>query len=228
VAFVLRAMRHAIAAGMTTRELDAVAAAALRRRGARSAPRLHYRFPGHACISINDEVVHGVPGSRVIAAGDVVKLDVTADHGGYIADAATTVIVGGAPHAAERLRMTAVSALSAALAVATAGARVGAIGRAVESAARAHGAFVIRELCGHGVGRHIHEPPDVPNYDNPFSTATLTDGLVIAIEPILAVGHAAVRRGADGWTVCTGDGSLAVHEEHTAIITSGAPIVLTS
>ncbi len=228
VAFVLRAMRDAIRPGMTTAELDAVAVWALEQRDARSAPHVVYGFPGATCISVNDEIVHGVPGPRVVRAGDVVKIDVTAEDGGYIADAATTVLVGDVSGVARRLRRAAVSALHAALAVATAGARVAAIGRAVESHARQEGFFVVRELCGHGVGRRIHEAPDVPNYDDPFSTTRLTEGLVIAIEPMLAAGPASARQCDDGWTISTDDQSLAVHEEHTVVITRGAPLVLTA
>src|SRR5262245_2861826 len=166
VADVLETMRRAIRAGLTTGELDAIAARQLEKHGAQSAPRMLYDFPGHTCISVNDEIVHGIPGDRVIAAGDVVKIDVTAELDGYIADAARTVLVGDVTPRARKLRQSAIKALEAALAVARTGERVAAIGRAVHAQAMRDGFAVARELSGHGVGRRIHEPPDVLNYDS--------------------------------------------------------------
>jgi methionyl aminopeptidase len=226
VAVVLEAMRSAIREGMTTAELDEIGRAALKRRGARSAPRFTYGFPGYTCISVNDEIVHGIPGPRQFRSGDVVKIDVTAEQGGYIADAARTVVVGVPSAIALRLQRSVSLALRAALTVARAGARVSLIGRAVESQARRDGFAVVRELCGHGVGRRIHEPPDVPNYEGQ-SKEILTDGLVIAIEPMLCVTPCAVRQLADGWTIATRNGSFAAHEEHTIIVRCGEPLVLT-
>jgi methionyl aminopeptidase len=213
---------------MTTSELDAIAAAAMKRLGARSAPQLVYGFPGCTCISVNEEIVHGVPGPRRLAAGDVVKIDVTAEQDGYIADAARTVIIGAGSSVAARLRSCALAALDAALDVARAGERVSVIGRAVEGAARHKGFAVVRELCGHGVGRAIHEPPQVANYEDRHSRDILTDGLVIAIEPMLAARPARPVQCRDGWTLSTHNGSLAVHEEHTVVIQRGRPLVLTA
>ena len=151
VALVLDEMQGSVQEGMSTAALDRVASAALTRYGARSAPQREYGFPGCTCISINDEIVHGVPADRRLRAGDVVKIDVMADLGGYVADAARTVFVGAVTAEAVRLRASAVSALSNALAVARAGRRVSAIGRVIEQRARQDGFAVIRELCGHGV-----------------------------------------------------------------------------
>lgn len=228
VALILREMCAAVRRGMTTAELDGIGAMAMRRLGARSAPQLTYQFPGYTCISVNEEIVHGVPGDRRLESGDVVKIDVTAEHGGYIADAARTVIVGAGSPVALQLQACAVAALAAALKVARAGELVSTIGRAVERQARQDGFAVVRELCGHGVGRTIHERPDVPNYENRLSKDTLTDGLVIAIEPMLAAVPARPVQGADGWTLSTHNGSLAVHEEHTVVIQRGDPLILTA
>jgi methionyl aminopeptidase len=167
----------------------------LGRLGAQSAPRAVYGFPACTCISVNDEIVHGVPVDRVIQPGDVVKLDVTASLDRYIADAADTVLVPPASPSNRRLRYSAVRAFEDGLRVAELGERVNRIGRAVERRAHADGFAVIRELCGHGVGRSIHEPPEVPNYCVPSQTDRLTDGLVLTIEPMLAARRAgAVRR----------------------------------
>lgn len=226
VADVLDHMQRAIAPGLTTRELDDVAARRLAFHGARSAPREAYQFPGYTCISVNEEIVHGIPGDRRIAAGDVVKIDVTAKLDGYVADAARTVLVGDVTPLARCLRMSAVKALERALAAARAGERIGAIGRAVQAQATGDGFAVVHELAGHGVGRKIHEPPDVLNFDN-GSRERLTDGLVIAIEPMLTAVPARCIEESDGWTIRTHNRTLAVHEEHTVVITAGRPLVLT-
>ena len=228
VALVLAEMRAAVGIGMTTAELDRVAANALRREGARSAPREMYGFPGFACISVNDEIVHGVPGDRRLQAGDVLKIDVTAELDGFVADAATTVLIGSVPARTRNLQRSASAALAGALDVARTGARVAAIGRAIEQQAQRDGFSVIRELCGHGVGRHIHEEPKVVNYDDPSSTEILTEGLVIAIEPMLVPTPTRAVQRPDGWTIATRNGSVAVHEEHTVIVGRGRPFVLTA
>ena len=227
VALTIQEMCAAVRVGMTTAELDAVAASAYRRYGARSAPQLAYGFPGVTCISVNDEIVHGIPGPRRLQPGDVLKIDVTAELGGYIADAATTILIPPIRSNARRLKQSAMNALSAALSVARSGERVSVIGRAVESEAQAAGFSVVRELCGHGVGRRIHEPPNVPNYENRFSRDALSDGLVIAVEPMLSVTRSSAVQDDDGWTLRTGNGCVAVHEEHTIVVRSGAPLIVT-
>jgi methionyl aminopeptidase len=228
VAHTLRAMETATCAGVSTGQLDAIGAQVLHAHGARSAPQLLYGCPTSNLISVNDEVVHGLPGERCLRAGDVVKLDVTAELHGYIADAATTVVLpGGRPHAV-RLRECAVAAFQAGYAAATAGRPVSEIGRAVERVVTANGFSVIRSLSGHGVGRKIHEQPTVLNYYDPFQRDVLTEGLVLTIEPLISESPTAILQDADGWTLRTSNGCLAAHFEHTVIITSGIPLVVTS
>lgn len=224
----LEALAAAVQPGVTTAQLDAVAAHIFDAHGARSAPALVYGFPGTVLISVNDEVVHGIPGPRRIERGDVVKLDVTVERDGYMADAARTVVVGGGTSEAQRLVRCAERAFEAALDVATAGRKVREIGRAVERVVRAEGFTVIRSLTGHGIGRTIHEPPSVPNRFDPWQQDELTDGLVLTIEPIICAGRDGVRMDKDGWTIRTRDGSLAAHHEHTLIITSSRPVLVTA
>ena len=228
VAAALAQMRGALEPGMTTAELDAVGAAVFERHGARSAPRATYGFPGVNLISVNDEAVHGVPGGRVVEAGDLVKIDVTAEMGGYVADAAVTVALPSGPPVHEELRECAEHAFGRAASVARAGRPVSKIGRVVETAVSRRGFTVLRDLNGHGVGRAIHEPPTVPNFFDRRLRGTLTEGLVITIEPIVAAGSGGIVEGADGWTVKTADGSPAAHHEHTLVVTRGSPIVLTA
>jgi methionyl aminopeptidase len=225
----LDALEARVRPGVTTGELDAVAAKVFADNGARSAPALVYGFPGTVLISVNDEIVHGVPGPRQLQEGDLVKLDVTVEKNGYVADAARTVIVGKAADVARRLASCVVSALEAAMRIATAGVLVNEIGRAVSREVRRHGFSVVRGLAGHGVGRTIHEPPTVPNEWNRFQRDVLTEGLVLTIEPMISAGSAEPRNdSSDGWTVRTRDGSLSAHAEHTLVITTGAPVVLTA
>jgi methionyl aminopeptidase len=227
VAGALEAMRSAVVPGITTRALDVIGEAVLAKHGARSAPRAVYGFPGCTCISVNDEVVHGIPGERTIAPGDVVKLDVTVECDGYIADAADTVLVPPVSATARRLRSSAVAAFQAGMKAASLGRLVNEIGRAVERRVHDDGFAVVRELCGHGVGRKIHEPPEVANYYVPFQRDRLTDGLVLTIEPLLAARRARAVQQADGWTISTDNGCLSAHYEHTLIITPRGPEVVT-
>ena len=187
-----------------------------------------YRFPGAVCISINDEIVHGVPGARVVMPGDLVKLDLTAEKDGYMADAAVTVAVPPASDLATRLAQCAQRAFERAMRVAQARKRVCDIGAAVETEVRRSGFSVVRELCGHGIGRTIHEPPQIPNYADTRNRLRLNEGLVITVEPIIAAGGGAAYQAADGWTMKTVDRSLAAHYEHTLVITRGAPLLLTA
>ncbi len=228
VAEALSAMVRDVRPGMTTRDLDEIGAGVLKQHGARSAPQVVYGCPTVNLISVNDEVVHGLPGSRVLHAGDVVKMDVTAETGGYIADAATTVVLPHASADALKLRDCAVAAFAAGVGVARAGSRVSEIGRAVEQEVSARGFHVLRELSGHGVGRTIHESPTVPNYFDPFQRDRLTEGLVLTIEPLISERRTRIRTCADGWTLRTANGCLAAHHEHTIIVTNGAPIVVTA
>jgi methionyl aminopeptidase len=229
VAEALAAMRAAVRPGVTTRRLDEVGASVFARHGARSAPQLAYDFPGVNCISVNDEAVHGVPSDRALAAGDLVKLDVTAELDGYMADAAITVAVGAVSEDALSLIAAAERALTRAIGVARAGVRLNEIGRAVQSEVQKAGFFVLPQLGGHGIGRTIHEPPSVPNHYVASDETVLTEGLVITIEPIISASTSrAVGPGSDGWTIGTADQGLSAHAEHTIVITRDAPIVLTA
>jgi methionyl aminopeptidase len=228
VAEALRAMRRAVRPGITTGELDAIAARIFRRAGARSAPHLTYGFPGATCISVNNEAVHGIPGPRRLRDGDLVKLDVAVELHGFYADACVSVGVGRARPATNRLSAAARHALAQALKAARAGEPQSVIGAAIEREAGARGYAVCAELMGHGIGLGLHEYPDVPSFYDPTLTDTLTDGLVLTIEPIVSAGSGAVHQALDGWTVCTADGALSAHEEHTIVITPGAPLVLTA
>jgi methionyl aminopeptidase len=227
VAKALAAMRAAIAPGVSTGELDDAAAAVLRAEGARSAPRIVYDFPGETCISVNDEIVHGIPGGRVLAAGDLVKLDVTAEKDGFMADAARTVPVGPPSRLAAGLAACVRAAFGRALFAVRPGVPVRRVGKAVEGVAKRFGFSVVRDLSGHGIGRTIHEAPAIPNFDDPFSTARLEEGIVLTIEPIVAAGSGASYLGRDGWTVLTADRSLSAHYEHTLVVTRRGPILLT-
>lgn len=228
VARVLAAMKAHVCAGVTTAELDEVGARIIRENGAVSAPRTVYGFPGENCISVNDEAVHGIPGQRVIQPGDLVKLDVTIEKDGYMADAALSVAVEPVRQLHHKLARCAERAFQRALLVARAGARVHDIGRAVENEVRRSGFSVVRSLCGHGIGHAIHEAPEVPNYYEPMARTELTEGLVITIEPIIAAGGGRASTADDGWTVRTDDGKPSAHYEHTIVITGGAPIILTA
>jgi methionyl aminopeptidase len=221
-------MAAAVRAGVTTAELNEIGARVLSAEGARSAPPLVYGFPGEVCISVNDEAIHGIPGARVLVEGDLVKLDLVAEKNGFYADAAVTVAAGEPSTEATELIRAAASAFRQGASAARAGNRVFEIGRAVEREVKSRGFSVLRELCGHGVGRTIHEEPSVPNYYDPRSWGRLTDGLVITIEPIIAAGNGKAALRPDRWTIATEDRSLAAHYEHTIVITRGAPILLTA
>jgi methionyl aminopeptidase len=218
----------AVRPGVTTAELDTIGARVLSEHGAESAPPKVYGFPGALCISVNDEAIHGIPGDRVIGEGDLVKLDLVAEKDGYFADAAITVIVGAAGETARELVRCAESAFWQAAKVATAGNRVFDIGRAVERETRRCGFHVLRDLCGHGVGRTIHEAPSVPNYYDARFRQRLTEGLVITIEPIIGASSGTGILSDDKWTIHTADRSLSAHYEHSVVITKGAPILLTA
>ena len=225
----LAAMRAAVAAGVTTAELDAVADRVFQAAGARSAPQLVYEFPGATCISVNDEIVHGIPSrKRRLAEGDLVKLDVTAELNGYMADAAITVGVGRMSETAKRLMLCAEQAFKKGLREIRAGRRAIDVGRAVQDEVTRKGYSVVKLLQGHGIGRTIHEEPMIPNWPDPEATGWLTDGLVITLEPIISAGDGEMFESQDGWTIRTRDGSLAAHYEHTMIVTKGAPRLLTA
>ena len=228
VSLVLQRMLDAAEPGMTTRELDALGAGWLAEHGARSAPRLTYDFPGHTCISINEEAAHGIPGDRVIRAGDVLNIDVSAQLGGYWADTGGTRVVP--PTTAQKTRLCHATrmALAAAMQEARAGRPINRIGAAIERTARAYGLRVIENLGSHGVGRALHEAPEhIAGYHDPRDTRVLTEGMVITIEPFLSTRSRQVTEAADGWTLVGAPGNLSAQYEHTMIITRGEPIVVT-
>jgi methionyl aminopeptidase len=225
---VLDSMKRAVQPGVTTAALDAIGNRMMRENGAQSAPAMVYRFPGGSCISVNDEVVHGIPGNRMLADGDLVKLDVTIEKNGFMADTAATVAVGTISHERQKLLECAERAFAKAMLVARAGFRISEIGRVVEREVRRDGFCVVRDLCGHGIGRTIHESPQVPNYADPRAKSLLTEGLVITVEPIITAGTDHQFLDADGWTVRTADRMPAAHYEHTIVITKGIPIMLTA
>ena len=225
---MIEAMSRAVRPGVTTAQLDKVGAELMEQHGAKSAPSMVYEFPGTSCISLNDEAVHGIPDDRPVRDGDLVKLDVTIEKDGFMADAAVTVPVGTVSDEKQRLMACAERAFIKAMLVARAGFRVSEIGRVVEREVRRSGFSVIRELGGHGIGRTIHEEPRVPNYADPSANAVLTEGLVITVEPIIAAGSGRSFVAKDGWTVRTADGRPSAHYEHTLVITKGEPILLTA
>jgi methionyl aminopeptidase len=228
VAKALRAMAAQVRPGITTAELSEIGARVLAAHGAHSSPPMVYGFPGDVCISVNDEVVHGIPGKRVIQPGDLVKLDLTAEKDGFHTDSAVSIEVPPASGKAHELAHCAEKAFRQALGAARAGNRTKDIGRAIDREVRRRGFRVVPELGGHGVGRTIHEEPRVPNYAEPEACHKLTEGLVITIEPIIVTGSGEVSLDRDGWTVRTADGSLSAHYEHTVVITKGAPLLLTA
>lgn len=224
----LGVLRAALTPGVSTGTLDTLAAEVFERHGARSAPALEYGFPGTVLISVNDEAVHGVPGARRLQVGDLVKLDVTPELNGYVADAAITVGVPPVSPELQRLVRCGRSALRKALGATRAGAPIRRVGSVVEASAKRRGFSVIRELGGHGTGRAIHEAPEIWNFDQPRSRERFREGMVLTVEPIIAAGSGRVYMDDDGWTVKTLDRSPVVHFEHTLIVTRGKPLILTA
>ena len=223
----LEVLEKAVAPGVTTEELDRIAADEIRRRDARPA-FLNYRgFPKTICTSVNDEVVHGIPGSRSLKEGDIVGIDCGAVVEGYYGDAARTLPVGRVDPGRAKLMEVTRQALEAGIAAARPGGRVSDIGAAVEAVAVAHGYGVVREFVGHGVGTALHEEPQVPNYGPAGRGMKLKVGHVLAIEPMVNVGGRETRILDDGWTVITRDGSRSAHFEHTIAVTDDGPEVLT-
>ncbi|MDH6590276.1 methionyl aminopeptidase [Variovorax sp. TBS-050B] len=228
VSLVLQQMLDAARPGMTTRELDQLGERLLEEHGARSAPRLTYGFPGATCISINEEAAHGIPGERVIRAGDVLNVDVSAELGGYFADTGGTRIVPPSTLQKTRLCHATRTALVEAMKRARAGQPVSGIGAAIERTAKAYGFKVIENLASHGVGRALHEAPEqIAGYFDPADKRVLHEGMVITIEPFLSTKSRIVEETGDGWTLAGVRGNLSAQYEHTMIITKGAPIVVT-
>ncbi len=219
--------------GMTTAELDALGGQWLDEAGAESAPRLCYDFPAHTCISVNEQAAHGIPGERILQAGDLVNIDVSAMLDGYFADTGGSFVL--APTSAnddtqlkQRLCDAALQARNTGVAHAQAGQRLNVIGRYIERAIHAAGFRNVRNLCGHGVGAALHEEPTLRNYYDARDTDTLQEGQVIAIEPFLSTNVSRVREQADGWTLAGRPSSLFAQHEHTLVVTRGEPIILTT
>ncbi|MEW9573103.1 type I methionyl aminopeptidase [Rhodanobacter sp. Si-c] len=228
VSWVLQEMLDAAEPGMTTLELDALGEQLLERHGARSAPRLTYDFPGATCISLNEEAAHGVPGSRIIGAGDMLNVDVSAELDGYFADTGGTRVVPPGNPQKTRLCHATRTALAEAMKQARAGQPINGIGAAIQRTAKTYGFRIIENLGSHGVGRALHEEPEhIPGYFDPTDKRLLEEGMVITIEPFLSTKSRVVTEMSDGWTLVGEHGNLSAQYEHTMIITKGQPIVVT-
>lgn len=227
VAYMIDALVKAVRPGIRTGELDAIAEKVNRDMGAIPSFKGYRGYPATICVSVNDEIVHGIPGRRVLKEGDIVGLDVGAIVNGYHGDAAVTVGVGRVSREAELLIETTRETLAQGIKQARAGGRMGDISAAIQNYAESRGYSVVREYVGHGIGRALHEDPAVPNYGEPGKGLTLQSGMVLALEPMVNIGTWQTRVKADNWTVVTLDGSLSAHFEHTIAITDGTPEVLT-
>ena len=228
-AIVLRDMMAACRPGMTTKELDELGGKLLAKYGATSAPKAVYNFPGYTCISINEEIAHGIPGDRIIRPGDMVNIDVSAELDGYFGDNGASFLAGGGDKMGQRLLRASKEALANAITAASDGKPLNHIGRAIENTAARHGLKLIRNLCGHGVGLTLHDEPDmIDNYYDPTDKRKLQKGLVIAIEPFISEKENMVLQSKqDGWTLYTPHGTRAAQFEHTVVITEKRPIILT-
>jgi methionyl aminopeptidase len=229
VAAVLSELESAVAPGVTTADLDRLAERLVREGGAVPAFKGYRGFPATLCASVNDEVIHGIPSpQRKLAEGDVVSLDMGVKLNGYYGDSALTVPVGKVPDASLRLLRVTQEALERAITQVRVGGRLSDIGHAVQSHVEAHGYSIVREFVGHGIGERLHEDPQIPNYGDPGRGPKLAEGMVLAIEPMVAMGRPETKVLADGWTAVTKDGSLAAHFEHTVAVAAGGPIVMTA
>jgi methionyl aminopeptidase len=227
VAEILEILKKQVKPGMETRELDAIAARELEKRGVKSSFKGYKGFPANLCVAVNDEIVHGIPGKRVLRDGDIISLDFGAMTMGFHGDAAVTVGVGKINSKAKKLIEDTEGALEAGIKAAQAGARLGDISAAIQNYAKSRGYSVVREYTGHGIGREMHEEPQIPNFGPPDSGPVLKKGMTLALEPMLNTGDWRTRLGDDCWTVLTIDGNLSAHAEHTIAITDGEPEVLT-
>jgi len=226
VARALREMGRAVRPGITTAELDRIAEQVIRDHGARPAFKGYRGFPASICPSVNEEVVHGIPGPRALAEGDIIGIDVGAELNGWYGDAARTFAVGDVSDEARRLMRVTEEALERGIRQARAGNRVGDISHAVQSHVEEQGFSVVRDLVGHGIGRQMHEEPAVPNFGPPGKGPRLLAGQVLAIEPMVNAGGHAVTTRPDGWTVVTRDGRWSAHFEHTVAVGRDGPEIL--
>ncbi len=223
----LERVGQAIRPGITTLELDAIAEETIRAAGAEPSFKGYHGYPASICVSVNEQVIHGIPGDRKLAEGDIVSVDVGAVLDGYHGDSARTFAVGAVSSLARKLMRVTEECLMAAIEVARVGMTLGDIGYAVQSHAESNGFSVVRDFVGHGIGRHMHEDPAVPNYGRPGQGRRLRPGMVLAIEPMVNAGSHGVEVLSDNWTAVTRDGSLSAHFEHTVAITENGPVVLT-
>lgn len=228
VGATLALLQDTVEPGMTTRDLDLIAEKNIRKLGGKPTFKGYRGFPASICASVNNEIVHGIPGDRILNAGDILKMDVGATVDGFIGDAAITVGVGEISLEAKALINLTKQCLEKGIQATVAGGRIGDIGAAIEELALSHGYSVVREYVGHGVGRFLHEDPPVPNFGPPNRGPLLQEGMVLAIEPMVNIGEWKTKLLEDQWTVVTADGSLSAHFEHTIGITNGKPTVFTS
>jgi len=227
VGAVLEILSRQVKSGMKTKELDIIAAREVEKLGAKPSFKGYRGFPAALCVSINDEIVHGIPGERGLREGDIVSLDFGAIYNGFQGDAAITVAVGKVTPEAKQLIEVTEGSLEAGIATAHPGATLGDISAAIQNYAESRGYSVVREYTGHGIGREMHEEPQIPNFGLPGTGPVLKRGMTLALEPMVNAGDWHTRLGDDHWTVLTADGSLSAHFEHTIAITDDEPEVLT-
>ena len=227
VATILKILTDEVRPGMKTKELDSIAERELERLGARSSFKGYRGFPANLCVSINDEIVHGIPGKRILQEGDIISLDFGAIFMDFQGDAAVTVGVGEISSPARQLMQAAKYSLETGITKARPGATLGDISAAIQNYAESREYSIVREYTGHGIGREMHEEPQIPNFGSPGTGPVLKKGMTLAIEPMLNERDWHTRLGNDRWTVLTADGSLSAHFEHTIVITDNEPEVLT-
>jgi methionyl aminopeptidase len=227
VAEVLRVLGEQVRPGMKTKELDVIAEKEAKRLGAKPSFKGYHGFPANLCVSVNDEIVHGIPGDKILNDGDVVSLDFGVIYNGFQGDAAVTVPVGEASPEARRLIEATRDSLETGITAARAGATLGDVSAAIQKYAESRGYSVVREYTGHGIGREMHEDPQIPNFGLPGTGPVLKKGMALALEPMLNMGDWRTRVASDHWTVLTADGSLSAHFEHTIAINDNEPEVLT-
>ena len=228
VARVLEVLKSRVKPGMKTEELDIIAAGEAERLGAVPSFKGYHGFPASLCVSVNDEIVHGIPGKRIFQEGDIVSIDFGVIYNDFQGDAAITVGIGNISKEARRLIETTENALEAGMSAAQAGARLGDISAAIQQYVEPRGYSVVREYTGHGIGRQMHEDPQIPNFGSPGEGPVLKKGMTLALEPMVNIGGWRTKVGDNNWTVSTNDGSLSAHFEHTIAITDGEYEVLTA
>jgi len=228
VATVLAVLMKQVRPGMKTKELDIIAGREVERLGGKPSFKGYHGYPANLCVSVNDEIVHGIPGERVLQQGDIVSLDMGAIFNGFQGDSAVTVGVGEISPKAVELMAATEGALKAGISLARSGARLGDVSAAIQSYAESRGYSIVREYTGHGIGRELHEEPQIPNFGQAGTGPVLKKGMTVALEPMVNAGGWRTRVGSDQWTVYTADGSLSAHFEHTIAITEGEAEILTS